>query len=494
MFTETTTTWVLLIASCLTGFATAADVSTVRLMSDDGKPEKIVASAFSPDGRLFVVSVPARGITRSGYVAIIDLEGRRLVKQLDTMSFSALAFDNDSRHVLGVGGLAGVQQVDIESGKSRRMGKSPIVVISSAPPETRVAIDWTESKGSLFVRSSRDKAIADQVVVGDQLVAFNEGEKAIRHDASGEWRVLKPYGSKYVLKELDGLANSWLQLRFTRKGKEDPIEITVQRKPSSRQSNPLPKRRIGIAAVELRRSVAFYSSGTGRVCASLTPRDAEMEGFHAISPDCKLCGWISRLKGSRKEACVEVFSLATGSIVASGVIQSRDYKGIQFAPDSKTLLIGTRNTIEVFDIADQEWRSTISLVAPEERDEGRMVKRDAPVGLRSRGLEPRITAYFREYSKPAALCSFDVSASGLIAIGSESGELIVTKLTNPSVRRALGEKILKSKPEFVAFDPTGRHCVAYAGGEMFIFTVPTSGELSFESPQHAGDRQSIVRP
>ena len=481
MLLEKSLAVIALLVGCLAGEVTAANVSVISLPSNNGKPAEIAATAFSSDGRLLAVSVPARGL-RSGYIGIVDLENRRLVSRNETMSFAALAVSRDSRNLLGVGGMAGVRLVNIESGKSRKLSGSPLVNVSSGTRNTILPIDWTESKGILVVRAIRDRAIAAKVAVGDKLVSFAEGERAVRHDDSREWRVLKPYGRKYVMNELDGLANSWLQLRFARDGEKEPVEVTVQRKSNSQQLNPLPQNADEIAIVELRKAIALYSATTGRVCASVTPRDAGMKGFGAISPDCKFFGWVSKLKGSRKEACVEVFDLATGRIVSSGVMPSIDYKGIDFAPDSKTLLVGTRNTIEVFDIAGENWKAAISLVPPEDRDKGRMVKREARVGLSARGLEARITAYFREFSKPAALCDFDVTASGQIAIGAESGDLILTDLANSSVRHALGEKILKSKPEFVAFDPTGRRCVAYAGGELFIVDVPAAKELSAESP------------
>ena len=96
-----------LLISCLAEVGTAADVSIIGLPPNNGKPAEIVATAFSPDGRLLAVSVPARGLS-SGYVAIVDLEARRLVDRHETMSFSTLAFNRDSRNLLGIGGMAGV--------------------------------------------------------------------------------------------------------------------------------------------------------------------------------------------------------------------------------------------------------------------------------------------------------------------------------------------------------------------------------------------------
>ena len=139
------------------------------------------------------------------------------------------------------------------------------------------------------------------------------------------------------------------------------------------------------------------------------------------------------------------------------------------------MLIGTRDTIEIFNLDTSTWDEALSLTTSGNRDKGQTLTRRIPTGL---GLPGDLYTTVPEvvYSKPAALAQFDVSPAGIVAIGSETGDIVLANLKTKQRVGVLGEGMLGGKPEMIKFTPTGGHLLAYAKGSLHIFKMSEAKE------------------
>lgn len=222
------------------------------------------------------------------------------------------------------------------------------------------------------------------------------------------------------------------------------------------------------------RTYMFASSETFTACAFLTPRDLKLEGRQVVSPDGKRFGSVAELVRGR-EFGVEVHAVESGRLEASALLKPYNFRRVRFTPDSKQFLVGTRDSIEILDIASGEWLEPVVLTPPDEADLGRGFTRRIPLGFGFPG-DLYLTERDVVYSRPAALAEFDVAPSGVLVIGSETGDLVLASLETKQRIGVVGEQVLGGRPDFVGFSPTGRHLVAYARGELFLFPL-TEEEL-----------------
>lgn len=436
---------------------------TVRLFDSQSKPEEILAHALSPNGRLLAISVG------SGNLAIVDLDEMKLKARYGSMKFSAVAFANDSNHLLGIGGFTGIKRIDIQNGTWSKVDGSPWISVSSEPSTSYLDLDFKESNGKLIVSVLGPTLTDGDIRIGDELVAYNRGLKPVRRDDSRGWASALGKSRRDLFLKLRGRANTWMQLRFERKNQAEPIEVCLKRHARTKAS-PLPTTEGGVAFVEIGRAFAFFSGDSATECSAVMLRDLLVNGTGAVSPNGMLFGWVSKVQGSR-EFCAEVYELKDGQVIASGILDSNSPQSVRFSPNSKFLMVGTRDSVEAFDIKSGSWKDKIALVGPGEADDGRIVKRKIPLGMG--GLPGLRTSYSEKvYSKTASLSDFDVSPQSVMAIGSEAGELSLLYMRNKQrQRRELGERILKSKAQLVRFSPTGHRLVAYAGGNLHIFSI-----------------------
>ena len=207
-------------------------------------------------------------------------------------------------------------------------------------------------------------------------------------------------------------------------------------------------------------------------------RDAQRSGTDAYSPDGKLFAWIAQVVNVKKYV-VEVHSLETGNVKTSALLDSLNYRDIRFSPDSKQVLVGTRDTVEILDIENSKWQKPVSLTPPKDRVVGKTVSRPIPIGLG--GFPGSLYTSLQNivYSKPAALAKFDISPTGMIAVGSEVGEIVLASLETRDIVAKLGsgERILGGKTEMIDFTPTAGHLLAYADGVLHIFKLGKDSQV-----------------
>lgn len=447
------------------------DYETIRFYTKNSKPEQIGAHALSPNGRYLALSFRSNLGSKSG-VSIVDLEKKELIKQTGSFSYFTLAFSGDSRKVLGIGGYAGTQLIDVQSGSIQKVTNAPNVF-------GKIGISLDVKNGKLLIThvvSEFNPTIGDQIQVGDELLAVNEGEKPTRYDDRQGWKPLAGKTLKKALEMLAGRPGTWVQLRLVRRGQSDPIDVSVQRQWPSNHRRRMPTRGESLALSEAKGAYQFCSADTGAECAFISLRDIEQAGQSAISPDATRFAWLSKVVG-RGDFCVEVHSLVSGELERSAILTVRNYRDMKFSPDSQKVLVGTRDTVEVFDISSDSWQEPVALTAPEDVDSGRVVTRKIPLGL---GIAGDLYTTSRDvvYSKPAALSEFDISPSGTMAIGSESGELFLASLESRERIAVVGDNILGERPEVVEFSPDGRHLVAFAKGVLHVFEIGESNANS----------------
>lgn len=468
-----------------TGTAVASDYETIRFYSKNSKPEKLNAYAFSPDGRYLAMSFDRRVGSRSG-VSVIDLQKQELLYQVGSFSFFTMAFSGDSQTLLGIGGYAGVDQLDLRTRRLRDL--------RTTDPVGRVGLKLAEKNGKIVVDqvfSESNPTLGDQVRVGDELLALNEGQKPERYNDRREWQPLVGKPLKKALEMVSGAPGSWVQLRLARRGSSKPEEAEVQRRWEGTRPE-LPSSGESYVRSRSKRALTFRSADNPNATAHISLRDLPMKGQQALSPDGKRFAMLGQVVNGKPYG-VEVHSLATGVLERSTVLMASNYRQVRFSSDSKQLLVGTRDTVEVYDIESNRWAPPVVLTPREEVDSGRVVTRRTPLGF---GFPGDLFMSTREvvFSKPAALVLFDVGPNGVLAVGSETGEVILASLESRGRVGVIGNELLGAKPEMVEFSPDGGHLVAYARGELFL--IPLTEEdlqappvASPDKPKEAGPKE-----
>ena len=440
------------------------DYETIRFYTNNSKPEQLDGYALSPDGRYLALSFEGNLGSKTG-VSIVDLDRLELIKQTGRYSFFELAFSSDSRKVLGIGNYAGVQLVDVATGSIQQPSNLPKVV-------GKIGVNINEKNGKLLITNiahESNPTIGDQIQVGDELLAINEGERPTRYDDRREWKTLAGRPLKKALEIMAGWPGSWVQLRLARRGTSDPIDVSVQRQWSADYDRTMPPRSNSLLMGMNKDVFQFRSADTMRLCAFVSVRDIERTGQFVVSPDGKWFGALAQIVNDHG-FCLEVHDLQTGKLERSAMLPANNFRHMRFSPDSKQALVGTRDTIEIFDIESADWQEPVVLTPPEDVDIGTVVTRRIPLGL---GFPGDLYTASREvvYAKPAALKQFAVSPNGTLAVGSETGEIVLASLQSKERVGLVGDGILGAWPEMIDFSPTGKHLVAYAKGVLHIFKL-----------------------
>lgn len=445
-------------------YAGDSSYDTIRFYTGAGKPEEIRTHALSPDGRFLALSFSDRPLRARSGITVVDLANMRLVGTFGHFSDLMLAFSSDSQSVMAVGNYSGILRLNIPSGQIRNLGDPSLV-------PGRIGIQLEERNGKLLVKSVLSEfnpTLGGTLQPGDEIVACNEGPKATRYDDSREWVSLLGKSADDAIDAITGSPGTWVQIRVMRSGMSKPVEAMVQRQWPPGTERQIPDRGECMTVVLYSRGErAFHSADTGRESAFLSMRDTGRSGWAALSPDGQRFAWISRVP-NRKQFCVEVHSLEKGIIETSVLLNALSFRDMHFTADSSRILVGTRDTVEVLNLAESAWEKPISLTPSEDRDNGRIATRRIPVGL---GLPGDLfTTYSKVvYSRPAALKLFDVSESGILAVGSETGDIVLVDLKSGEHLGVVGEKILGGPPELLRISRGDGHLIAYAKGVLHLF-------------------------
>ncbi len=452
-----------------------SDYETIRFFNSRSKPEKLTAHTLSPNGRFLAMSFSRDFGGRKG-ISIIDLQKKELVSQIANFSYFTLAFSSDSRKILGMGGYAGTKMFDLPGQRWQKVNTPQV--------NGKIGIDVKEKNGKLLVTQvfeGYNPTLGDQIRVGDEVLAINEGEKPTRYNDDREWVSLLGKRLDKALETMQGRPTTWVQLRLGRRGKATPVEVCLQRQWPSNVDHTLPTHGNSLTRSISKNVFRFYSADTLALSAFVHLRDLRNDGQKAISPDAKSFASVARL-ADRSDFAVEVHSLETGTVEASAILKENSFRALRFSPDRKHVLVGTRDTVEILDVTSGEWQEPVVLTAPEDADLGRVVTRRIPLGF---GLPGDLYTTARDvvFAKPAALDEFAVSPSGTLAIASESGDIILASLETKERVGLVGDGILGGKPSMIEFAPDGRSLVAYAQGMLHIFQLGSESTNSAIQPE-----------
>lgn len=457
----------LLSTHCL---AQDSDYETIRFFNSRSKPEKLSSYAISPNGQLLAISFSRDFGGRKG-ISIIDLKKKELVSQIANFSYFTLAFSSDSRKLLGTGGYAGTKVFDIP-GKQWQKVNVPLI-------HGKIGIDVKDRNGKLLVTQvfeGFNPTVGEQIRVGDEILAINEGEKPTRYKDDREWVSLLGKPLEKALEAMRGRPATWVQLRLARRGKSEPAEACIQRQWPANVAHKLPPSSNSLTLSVRKNVFQFQSADTLSLSAFAHLRDLRNDGLKTISDDAKSFASVANL-ADRSDFAVEVHSLADGITTQSTSLNENNFRALRFSPNGKQILVGTRDTVEILDVASGEWKEPVVLTAPEDADEGRVVTRRIPLGF---GFPGDLYTTAREvvYAKPAALSMFDVSPVGTLAIASETGDIVLASLESKERVGLVGDNILGGKPSMIEFAPNGKTLVAYAQGMLHIFELGTGEEDS----------------
>lgn len=453
-----------------------SDYETIRFYNKRSKPEKLGCYAISPNGQFLAMSFDGRFGGRSG-ISIVDLKKKELVKQLGSFSYFTLAFSSDSRKLLGVGGYAGTKVFDLPGQRWQK--------VSTPAIKGKIGVEVKEKNGKLLITQlyeGYNPTIEDQIRVGDEVLAINEGQKPTRYNDQREWVSLLGKPLDKALETMAGRPNTWVQLRLSRRGKSEPVEACVQRQWPSNHDRRIPPNGHSLTRAISKNVFQFMSADTLSFCSFINFRDIKRDGLKVMSDDAKRYASVAYV-ADRSDFGVEVHSMESGLVEQSAILDKNNYRAIRFAPSGEQVLVGTRDTVEILDIASGKWQEPVVLTAAEDIDEGRVVTRRIPLGF---GLPGDLYTTARDvvYAKPAALSEFDVSPTGTLAVASETGEIVLASLESKQRVGLIGDNILGAKPAMIEFAPNGKSLVAYANGVLHIF------ELGAENDNSAVEKQT----
>ena len=446
-------------------------VDTIRFYTKRSKPEQIQSYAISPDGRYLAISFDRDNSGSAAGVSVVDLKSKRLLGRFGHFSFGALAFNSDSSEILGIGGYAGIVRVEHLSGRVRQVGESSAFSSGSGRPRSSTGLPISESNGKLVIAKGDDPPLAK----GDELLAIYDGEVATKYNDNRRWRSLLGKGRREALEMLDGHPKTWVTVKYLKAGTTEKRKVSVLRQPLGDVA-VRPSLGKCIAHGRVGGDFLFFSADTGKQFAAVTLRDTTSGGKGAISPNGKLFAWIGKVVGSKKK-CLEVYSLENGRVVYCSGYLDMTIQDIRFSANSKHVLIGTRDTVEVFGLVDSgKWLEPISLVPESERDSGRVVSRRIPGGLGFPGdfYVERSTV---QYASPAVLSKLTVSQSGTVAIASETGCITLTRLDGDRKIRSVSKKEFGAV-ELIEMTANDRQLIVFAKGNLSIVDLGSAQQLS----------------
>jgi WD40 repeat protein len=432
---------------------------SIRFFDKNSKPLKLNSCVVSPDGRYL-----AANLGESAGFSIVDIPAMELVGRYGGWSYFALAFSPDSHRVLGIGGYAGSNLLDLASRNIRKLS------LDESPGHVGIVLE--SKNGKLLVAGLQEGSAASAdgtIQVGDELIAINRGRKPTLFDDEDAWSSLVGRSVADAGKAITGPPGTWIRLRHLRKGSSKPLEAALQRRWPDRVVRPRVESSRSLCKAVNRGAFVFRAAPSGAEYAYLMLQDVEARGQGDTSPDGEYFSFVGRTRKGRKFA-VEVHGLYEGAIKASLPFSQSNYCELHFSADSRKVLVGTRDSIEVLDVDSANWESPVPLVPAGERDGGKVVSRRIPLGLGFPG-DLYTTVPEVVYSKPAALTAFASSATGLVAVASEQGDVVLFDLPSRARIGQIGDKVLGAPAEFVDFTPNGKHLVAFAKGVLHIFSV-----------------------
>ena len=183
------------------------------------------------------ISAPSfhAGSGARGGVALVDLDDRRLLWHVEGKAAVALVFSGDSKKLASIGS-DGFFEYNVADGSRTRSTRFRAA-------EGVVGVVLKRENGKLLIKSvdvEKNPTLADQVLVGDELIAVNDGPAPEHYDDRREWTQLVGKSVDVARKSLGGRPGTKLRLRLARRGTPGTVEVELKRQWPSQQGRRLP--------------------------------------------------------------------------------------------------------------------------------------------------------------------------------------------------------------------------------------------------------------
>ncbi len=422
-------------------------LGSVRFYDSQGKPTKLSQMVVSPQGTYVAFAPRYESSSSTTGVALVRLADANLVHRTKDWPYYSLTFSNDDSQLLAIGSYYNYRFRTSDFAAVKVTKKMSTTTFRTAEALGLTAANSNGKLQVVTVSPGGAAAKSGKINIGDEIVAFKEGARrtlvfkksfygnklvavegpdSTQYNNSAGWQSLTGQTWKKASEILNRFPGTYVQLRLLSSVSPAPKEVTLCRAPSSTMSAQLrPENgqvRIG------QRGSTFYLSQlpVGKIVVGVTTRNIEKPKSPYVSPDQRMLACAGKLIGHGRLA-IEVHDLRTSKLHVTLPLEMVQCKGLAFSGDSQKLYVASRDTVQVLDLTTKKWLDAIALTSPHMRDSGRVVNRRIPLGLGGPG-DLYATMKQRVFSTPAPLHTFAVSKNGLLAVGSEKGDVTLYDL------------------------------------------------------------------
>lgn len=339
-----------------------------------------------------------------------------------------------------------------------------------------VGIDVAEKNGKLTVSGMTDGSPADKsstVGIGDEIIAIGEGPEPGYggDDRQTQWKEVIGWEPKRLLEALDGRPGTFVRIRLLPSDAFGEEEILLQRARKYQQDGNLTYAAfLDAKGAPLTMSIygdvmSFRHVPSGIQIGCVRMWNIQTPGIWTLSPDYRCFGNVSHTRDEEGFG-IEIHDLTSGTIIASEAFDGTSWLADLFSNDSREYILGTSDSIEIFDIEQKAWVRTIMLQggsdspAPSEDRLGL----DLPDGLFARDAD-------RVFPGAVSVNKLAISPTDILAVGSRDGAILFVDLKSGKRLGAI-PFASKDKPiEGLTFTPDGRFILFFIRGTLHILEI-----------------------
>lgn len=463
-----------------------------RYHTSYGSPETMHAMTFSPDSRQLAVSV-------SDHVDFIDTQDGEILYQFKASPFS-LRYTQDGKRLYMISRFES-QLLDVQSGVVWPTQYQPVMA--------GLGINLEVHNGKLLIKSmvrGGSAAAGEALQVGDELVAFSEGQ-------NGEMRRTTGWSLESATEALQGYAGTFARVTVLSRGSfgaKNEKTFTLRRTTGTHSGrsgndpltgqNALPKS-LAWCMVDSQWH-EFRDAATGNPVAHLETIDIRNVGRYAISPDESKFAVVASRK-DREGNAVEVYDLASQVRLAFIPLSTTSFIEITFAADNNRVLVGTWDTVEVCDTAKAAVvsRMTLGYQMPKKDDSYRISGSIASQAMNEVRAQIADGSEGRVRSPRQLVGLLAASVRNVVAVGDLNGNVGIWDLNSGEHVHSIPAE--QDEPvEQLAFSPDGRWLAYYVGGSLHLEDVSkaqvrdneTTPSQNNADESFAGDRISTISP
>jgi WD40 repeat protein len=449
--------------------AFGGDHHTLRFLYPDSRSAKSASSlAISPDGKEVALCV------EPGTVHFIRTSDGEQVSQLTARPF-VMKYSQDGSRVL----MVSTDGAWIVETKTRRR-----VSVDTDEEPGYLGLKTVERNGKLIVERLFDGGSAaecGQLVVGDEVVAFADGKSAEMQNAIG-------LSAADFTAKLKGPVHTFVRIQVLHKGQRPPETVLLRRRAGRITDETIlflpravPPITDNLVLFQRGGRHTFVSAFDGTAIGSMTSEELQHFGQHAVSPDQRRFATLSFTTRDRNKYGIEVFDVTKMERTLSLPFDRRSFAALKFSADGKELLVGSRDRIDVIDVATGKFQRSyrldgaVTTTSEDDHPKKNPVRLDGGVGNSVAGAAAADVGTI--YEPPTHKVESIAVSQTLLAVASPWGHVDLWDLaTGVSMKSfplaADGQKIYgQRKVEVMEFSPDGRWFVFFVNGVLNIVDV-----------------------